>query len=292
MKRSLVNLLCTGYKCLLPSFKCGHDSWPLSAHTLLTENVPHSVAAGSVLVCEAHNWNRCSAFSLVPNTFILPSALNTLVSSLSIALYHFLNLLTRRAAVSPARDSISSLLFTFQTLTSEIVFCITLRGFVLWDSSDSRHKELCDQKRKKGLCCHFQFCITHLAVIVVARDVCSVWRLTLLWCCWEVFFLLFLIATVTAWPLARIKLLQFRCFLKDSCSVIRTQIERNIFSAYLLMINDLYMNLKENLLFQVIYIFCLMNNGHYIRVLSWWSFYEIYLIIFDSEIYNFFLHFW
>lgn len=108
---------------------------------------------------------------------------------------------------------------------------------MLWDSSDARHKELCDQKRKKGLCCHFQFCITHLAVIVVARDVCSVWRLTLLWCSMvftvQCFF--FFIATVTAWPLSKIKLLQFRCFLKDSCSVIRTEIERNIFSADLLI---------------------------------------------------------
>lgn len=112
------------------------------------------------------HWSQTHPYSHPPSTHYS--------LAFSIALFHFLNLLTQRAAVSPARDSASSLLFTFQKLTSEIVFCITLWGFVLRDSSDARHKELCDQKRKKVSCCHFQFCITHLAVIVVSRDVCSV----------------------------------------------------------------------------------------------------------------------
>lgn len=66
-----------------------------------------------------------------------------------------------------------------RTLSCEAAICISkvnIRNsffwlspwcFVLWDPSDARNKILLDQNRKKGFRCHFHFCITQPAVIVV-----------------------------------------------------------------------------------------------------------------------------
>lgn len=70
--------------------------------------------------------------------------------------------------------SASNQLFTFQKLTSEIV----LRAFPIGALSAETHLmpeiRLLDQNRKKGLCCHFHFCITQPAVMVfVCLVLCS-----------------------------------------------------------------------------------------------------------------------
>lgn len=152
----------------------------ISSYTAL-----HRAAAG-ILMHQAQSKNSLPPPSVVPNTSTPPTT-TTFIPSLSIALYHCCNLLICRAAESPGHSA-SSQLFTFQKLTSEIVFCFPGWGFVLGDSSDARNKGLLDQKRKKGLCCHFHFCIAQPAGILVVCLFFALWdvlKIDLVLCCFR-----------------------------------------------------------------------------------------------------------
>lgn len=157
-------------------------SQPSSAHTLLFTEL---LLASSRTKPRART--PCSPSSVVPNTstprhHIHPQPL--------LALCHCCNPLICRAAESPGHSA-SSQLFTFQKLTSKIVFCFPGWGFVLWDSSDAWNKGLLDQKRKKGLCCHFHFCVARPAGILVVCLIFTVWdvfavlKIDLVPCCFR-----------------------------------------------------------------------------------------------------------
>lgn len=196
----------------------GCDSQLSSAHISLTETVLHRAAASSILKHEAQSKHSLFLFLIGPKQ--PPPTTTTFILSLSITLYHCFNLLIWRAAASPGHSA-SSWLFTFQKLTSEMVFCVSLWGFVLWDSSDARNKGLLDQKRKKDSCCHFHFCITQLAgMVVVSLVLCSLGcfqclKIDLTPCCWSTAQWFLIDTQIHCLALSRIKLLLFRHLLLE-----------------------------------------------------------------------------
>ncbi len=100
---------------------------------------------------------------------------------------HYITALTcfvRRTAASPWALSFKPAIYISKVKIRNSFLCLSLWCFVLWDSSDARNKRWLDQNRKKDSCCHFHFCITQPAEILVVCCVSSGLKVDLALCCW------------------------------------------------------------------------------------------------------------